>query len=167
MYLPGMMDFGQLSEKYEDNFANPEYYKNAKPMNKRAKTAQQKINEDPEKIAAKVEEMKEGGRIEIEGSPDEMLKQLESFHNGKKKDGSIKLTHKILVSYVTKDNLYRCGGFIRSINDQYKYIAVLVPDKNISFSVQLANVKALYVQKRHQNKSRNKSKSNAKRILRK
>jgi hypothetical protein len=54
------------------------------------------------------------------------------------------------MSYVTTDNKYRCGGFIRAFNSTY--IAV-VGKANVSFSVQIKNLRYLFIMPRTNIKS--------------
>ena len=77
--------------------------------------------------------MKELGRVEIDGTPTEMLaalKQIDRPH----------------VSYITVDGKYRAGGFMRKADDKDEYIVLAQPMKKLSFSVDLKQVRALYAQ---------------------
>ena len=114
-------------------FQNPEYYKDAAPYNPPKKTEQQKISGDPKKFEMKMMKMKDQGRTLVEGDADEIKKELKNFPKH------------IHVSYVTKDNLYRAGGFLRKADDKEDYFILWVPDKKISFPVQYKNVKQLWI----------------------
>ena len=104
-------------------------YQGALASYKRPRTTEQdKISRD---INAKIIDMKEAGRIEIEGTPQQMIEQLKQLDR----------PH---VSYVTKTGLYRAGGFLRKINPELEYIALANPSVGLSFSVDLNNVKAMY-----------------------
>lgn len=114
-------------------FQNPEYYKDAVPYNAPKKTEQAKISENPKKFEMKIMKMKEQGRTLVEGDVDEIKKELLNFPKH------------IHVSYVTKDNMYRAGGFLRKIDEKENYFVLWVPDKKISFPVQFKNVKQLWI----------------------
>jgi hypothetical protein len=111
------------------------YYKDAVPFNMPNKTEQAKINSDKKKLDMKLMKMKEQGRVIVEGDEDEMIKEMENFP---------KHVH---ICYVTKENQYRCGGFLRKLvnNEKEQYFVLFVPDKRLSFPVQFKNVKSLYI----------------------
>lgn len=113
--------------------SNPEYYKEAAPFNPPKVTEQAKISGDPKKFEMKMLKMKEQGRTIVEGTVEEMIKELQNFPKH------------IHISYVTKENLYRAGGFLRKVDEKDNYIVLFVPDKKLSFPVQLKNVKELWI----------------------
>lgn len=108
--------------------ANPAYLEGAAGYKRPVRTQQDTISKD---LEAKIREMKDAGRAEIDGTPTQMLNALKDIYR----------PH---VSYITKDGYYRAGGFLRKINEDEKWIVLAQPSKKISFSVDLENVKALY-----------------------
>ena len=93
-----------------------------------AVTELDKINADPALLQKKIKRLLQAGRAEIE-----TREQLENFPLGS------------LVAYVTKEGLYRSGGFLRTIQDEYFALQGGQINNPISFPVQFKNVKAMYV----------------------
>ena len=93
-----------------------------------AVTVLDKINADPNLVAKKIQRLIDAGRAEIETK-----EQLENFPMGS------------LVSYVTKEGLYRSGGFLRTIQDEYFCLQGGQVGNSISFPVQFKNIKSMYV----------------------
>lgn len=137
-------DFKSMFEKHENNFSNEKYYVNAKAYDFSRKSQQQIINEDPAKVKDKIDELKQKGYVELDGSLTQIKNALKTFIGGSKRNGKPSLTGRLYVAYLTKDDLYRKGGFVRSIDLDKEYIAIGT-DQGISFSCNLKNVKALYV----------------------
>lgn len=111
------------------------YYKDAAPYTFPKKTEQAKISEDPKKLQMKIMKMKDQGRTKVEGDAEEIMKELENFPKH------------IHISYVTKEDMYRSGGFLRKVvnTEKERYFILWVPDKKISFPVQAKNVKELWI----------------------
>lgn len=86
------------------------------------------INKNKALVKAKIKKLLENGRVEIETK-----KQLENFPLGS------------LVSYMTIDDLYRSGGFLKTIKDDYFVLVGGTSGNPISFSVQFDNIKSMYV----------------------
>jgi len=86
------------------------------------------INKNKAALKAKINKMLENGRVEIQ-----TRQQLENFPLGS------------LVSYLTKEGLYRSGGFLKTIQDDYFVLLGGTKDDRISFSVQFKNIKSMYV----------------------
>jgi hypothetical protein len=93
-----------------------------------AVTEQDRISRN---VADKIRAMKDDGRVEIDGSPSEMIAGLRNF----------KRSH---VSYVTKAGMYRSGGFLTKVDEDGGWIALAAPPI-ATFSVALDAVEALYV----------------------
>jgi len=144
VFKPLPKDFKSMFDKHENNFSNPKYYVNAKPYDLKKKSEQQRINEDPEKVSAKISDLKRKGYVEIDGTTQQIVQQLRQYIGGTKKNGKQSLTSKLYIAYVTKEGLYRKGGFVRHINLEKEYIAIGT-DVGISFSCNLKNVKAVYL----------------------
>lgn len=87
-----------------------------------------RINNNPILFQAKIKELLDSGREEIKTK-----RQLSEFPLGS------------LVSYVTKDGLYRSGGFLRTIQDKYFALQGGNSTNPISFSVQFDNIAKMYV----------------------
>lgn len=87
-----------------------------------------RINKSEKLIQEHINDLKQKGRIEISKK-----KQLESFPLGS------------YISYVTKDNKYRSGGFLKLIGDKYFVLQGGTKGNPISFSVQFNNIKTMYV----------------------
>lgn len=83
-------------------------------------------------LAEKVKELK-ANRIEIEGNPAGMIEKLKQIYR----------PH---VSYITIDDKYRAGGFLRAVDKEGRFITLAQPRKGLTFPVQLKDVKAMYVQ---------------------
>jgi hypothetical protein len=98
-------------------------------------TEQNKISAKKRQLEMKLIKMQEQGRVVVDGDEEEMIKELQNFPK------------RVHICYLTKDNMYRCGGFQRKIVDKEKekYFVLFVPDKRLSFLVQFKNVKTLYV----------------------
>lgn len=109
---------------------NPDYMPKGSYSYDKTKTVLATISQDPALIKAKIESLLAKGRIKITTK-----EQLSKYPNG------------TLVSYITKDGKYRSGGFLKIIKDQY--FALQGGDykigKPISFPVQFANIKEMYV----------------------
>ena len=82
-------------------------------------------------VADKIRAMKDDGRVEIDGSPSDMIAGLKNFK-------------RLHVSYVTKSGMYRSGGFLTKMDEDDEYIVLAAPPI-ASFSVSLKAVDALYV----------------------
>jgi len=87
-----------------------------------------RINSSPALVQAKINKLLNSGRKEITTK-----KELEKFPLGS------------LVSYVTKDGLYRSGGFLRTIQDKYFALQGGNVVNPISFSVQFNNISKMYI----------------------
>jgi len=111
-------------------FADKTYALGAEGYKRPKTTEQDRISRD---VEAKIKLMKELGRVEIDGTPSEMLaalKQIDRPH----------------VSYITDEGKYRAGGFMRRADEKDQYIVLAQPMKKLSFSVDLKQVRALYAQ---------------------
>lgn len=104
------------------------YAKNGFDKYDPTKTKLAKINADPEKLDAVIDKMKKDGRVEIN-----KLKELKNFPLGS------------LVSYITKEGLYRSGGMLKAIKPDYFVLHGGTQQKPISFSVQFNKVKTMFV----------------------
>jgi hypothetical protein len=144
VYIPNNKDLENLHRQRGNEFADSKYFSKAKKLNLKKKTDQQRINEDPELVNQKVVDMKAAGRMELDGSPEQIAQALANYMDGTKKSGAQKLKQALSIAYVTKDGLYRCGGFIRHIDPEKLYVAIGT-DKGLSFSCNLKNCKAIYI----------------------
>jgi len=115
----------------EKPLANSKYVEGAFAYKRPKTTQQDRISRN---VDAKIALMKEDGRIEIDGSPSDMIEALKQ------------LGSKPHVSYVTKAGLYRAGGFLRKVNEDGEWIVIAQPSMRLSFSVDLKEVQALYAQ---------------------
>ena len=91
-------------------------------------TKLEKINSTEQNLEAKKKEMKKDGRILITNK-----KQLQE------------LPLKTHVSYITKDGLYRSGGFLKLIEGPYFVLIGGSAARPVSWSVQFANIKEMWV----------------------
>lgn len=108
-----------------------EYVKGPKEFIVHGKTKQEKINSDPKKLVKKIKNLMQKGRVEITNF-DQLLTVP---------DGS-------LVSYITKDGLYRSGGYLTHIDKKdRKYFALksIQPGSKVSWSVQWPNTNVAFV----------------------
>jgi hypothetical protein len=129
-----------FSVNLADFLKEPKYYQEA-PKFEKQKSTQRVVNATQKAFMKKVLEMKGAGRVEISGTPNEMFNTLDGMQG------------KLHVSYITKDGLYRGGGFLRMGKDDASkaqmrkdgYITLYIPDKKLSFPVQLNKVDVLYV----------------------
>lgn len=94
------------------------------------KTELEQINSDPKKVAEKVQELIDKGRVLITTK-----EELENFPKGS------------VVSYITKEGKYRSGGFLTSIQPDYFTLHGGTKFAPVSFCVQFSNVKEMYVGK--------------------
>ena len=144
VYIPNNKDLGDLHRQRGNEFADSKYFSKAKKLNLKTKTDQQRINENPELVTKKVADMKAAGRMELDGTPEQIAQALANYMDGTKKNGAQKLKQALSIAYVTKEGLYRCGGFIRHIDPEKLYVAIGT-DKGLSFSCNLKNCKAVYI----------------------
>jgi len=144
VYIAETKDLEELHHQRGNDFVDDTYFALAKPYNARGKSDQERINKDPKLVEKRVAELKAAGRIELDGNPREIADALMNFGNGNKKNGAQAMKAPLAIAYVTKDGLYRCGGFVRHVSPKDLYVAIAT-DKGLSFSLNLKNAKAVYV----------------------
>jgi len=142
------IDIHKQAEKWDgdkNKGFNPSYMSKNKYEPDGKPTELDKINHDPAHVKLKIKNLIDKGRVEIE-TRDELL----NFPLGS------------LVSYLTKPkmvvmedgkrkvvnngkSLYRSGGFLRAVEDDYFTLQGGQPWSPISFCVQFENVEKMYV----------------------
>lgn len=94
----------------------------------KTKTILYGINQSPKLIKGKIKQLIKSGRDVVKTRAELLNYPLGS-----------------LVSYITKEGLYRSGGFLRTIKDKYFALQGGNIANPISFCVQFSNVKKMYV----------------------
>lgn len=109
----------------------------------KTKTLLYQINQSPVMIKQKIKKLIKSGRNVIKTK-----EELKKFPLG------------TLVSYITKEGLYRSGGFLRSIKNKYFALQGGNVANPISFPVQFSNIKKMYVGSPIKNVNRTVKKTN-------
>jgi len=95
----------------------------------------EQINLDKQMREEKIQHLIDNGALVVDNPSEEKIIAAQE-----------KLGKRLLISYVTKDDKYRSGGFLTKVHQHY---FALMGGGNgalrISFSVQFANVKTLYI----------------------
>ena len=112
-----------------DFVQNPDYAPKGGVVYNKFTTDLAQINKDPFEVENKINDLIDNkGREEISSK-----KELEDWPTG------------ALVSYITTDGLYRSGGFLRKIEDEYFCLQGGTIAKPVSFCVQFENVDRMFV----------------------
>lgn len=99
-------------------------------------TELERINQDPELVQGKIDALLAKGAKEITKPKFEDIEKMKNELGGR-----------LLISYILLDGTYRSGGFLTANSNYYFVILGGQTTNRISFSVQYANVKAVYVRK--------------------
>lgn len=119
---------------------NERYYNAENPIWE-GRSTQREVNSKPKAFMQKMMQLQNDGRFTVHGAPGQMWESLKGL-NGRHH-----------VSYITKDGLYRAGGFLRISKDddlratmeKEKYITLAQPKQRLSWPVQLKDIDTFYI----------------------